>query len=657
MAARFRKRWLIVAGAALYTLLAYPLYQLWGHRLIAAIHQGRLKPLLSFRGSAYLPLSNYTELADHIFLDYLWLTPLGTVLAWLGLWRLARWLLAQVPPEAPAPASRPWRHDYLLAGLVYLAATLAAYHYILPRFGQDILGPPRDNLKYIWTLWWSQQVLSHPGASFYFSKAIFFPQGASLLYNDYSWYNIILSWGLSPFLRPAAVYNVLILQSFPLAALGAFALARQVTGHSLASLVAGLIFAFTPSHYAHAALHMNISAIQFLPWFVLYLIKALRSKGWTQAWGAGAFLLLNALCDWYYLIFCLMFMGLAYGYLAWRRGRLFMGDVLARLALMLGLTFLALSPWVVPMMLVALKHPGVYMGGHFDYVSDLAGLFIPADFQWVSALVPRWLLAANRAYTGNSIEVASYLGLVNLGLLAYALAKIRGRAAKYLLGLGAMLLLALGPLPHLWGHSLPVALPWLPLVKLPFVSNVRNPARSMVLAYLFLALIAALALEHYLRQRQDSPRAQALVCLLGLLIFCDFYSPPLHSTPIVLPPAYAHLETGGDWGVLDLPGGPQSNKHRYMVYATMHGHPIVQGALPRQVGTSLKDHLEYRDLDRQKKQLIDNRVKYVVIHKRLIDAYDDKRAYSEPNIRNIEEYLRTYQKVYEDQGQLLLKVY
>lgn len=658
---RLSKKWLLLAGAGLYTLLAYPLYQLWGHQVVAAMYQGRLGRFLAFRNINDLPLAHYTALADRLFYGYLWLTPLGSALAWLGLYHLARHLLRLEDPGLPAPDAAgpaPWRHDYLLAGLVYLAITLAAYHYIIPIFGDHILGQAHDNLKYIWTLWWSNLALGDPGLSFYFSRSIFYPEGASLLYNDFSWYNLILSFGLKPFLGYAAIYNLLILHSFVLAGLGAFALARHLTGNSLASLVAGAIYAFTPSHHAHAALHMNISAIQFLPWFALYLLKALPQGRWSQVWAAAAFLLLNALCDWYYLIFCLILMVMGYAYLAIREGRLLLGGVLARLGAMAGLTFLALSPWVVPMMLAAFRDPGVYMGGHFDYVTDLAGLFIPTGFQWISGLTPGFLSAANWAYTGNPVETASYLGLVNLGLVAYAARKLKGRVAPYLLGLVCALLLAMGPLLHLWGRTLPVALPWLALVKLPFVSNVRNPGRFMVVAYLFLAVIAAFSLDHYLRLRGQTRGARLAVCLLGLLILAEFHCPATRATAIGLPRVYEYLSQEAEpYGVLDLPGGAQSYKHHYMLYATLHGRPIVQGALPRQVGQSLKDRLEYGDLARQKRQLEEGRVKYVVIHKRFVERYEKRRTYSEPNVSDIGAYLSTYTKIYEDEEQLLLRVY
>ena len=212
-----------------------------------------------------------------------------------------------------------------------------------------------------------------------------------------------------------------------------------------------------------------------------------------------------------------------------------------------------------------------------------------------------------------------------------------------------MILFAFGPLLHIWGHALPVVLPWLFLVKVPFVANVRNPGRFMVMAYVFLAIISGLSLDHYLRRHQQSSKAKLIVWGLAVLIFADFYCAPLTSTPITSPAVYQHLASESEpYGILDLPGGPQSNKFHYMVYSIFHGRPIVQGELPRKAGKSLKDRLEYRNLAKQKQQLLASRVKYVVIHKQFVREYDYKRKYDEPNVEDLEAYAQTYRKVYED---------
>jgi hypothetical protein len=87
-----------------------------------------------------------------------------------------------------------------------------------------------------------------------------------------------------PFLQPAtdlpgiflarhigglAAYNLLDLVTFPLAALGAYVLTWALTRSLLASMAAGLIFAWSPFHVAQAAYHLHIAQVQWLPLVLL----------------------------------------------------------------------------------------------------------------------------------------------------------------------------------------------------------------------------------------------------------------------------------------------------------------------------------------------------------------------------------------------------
>ena len=79
---------------------------------------------------------------------------------------------------------------------------------------------------------------------------------------------------LSQVFGPVAAYNVVVLATFPLAALGAYALARYLRLPHRGSLVAGLIFAFAPVHVAQAAYHPHIAQVQWIPIYFLTLFVA-----------------------------------------------------------------------------------------------------------------------------------------------------------------------------------------------------------------------------------------------------------------------------------------------------------------------------------------------------------------------------------------------
>lgn len=69
-----------------------------------------------------------------------------------------------------------------------------------------------------------------------------------------------------------------------------------------------------------------------------------------------------------------------------------------------------------------------------------------------------------------------------------------------------------------------------------------------------------------------------------------------------------------------------------MLYQTLHRRPIVGGVISRKFEKSLSDYLDRDNIDLQLAQLIDNQVRYIVVHKEFLNsdpsvdtlAYDDR---------------------------------
>jgi hypothetical protein len=228
------------------------------------------------------------------------------------------------------------------------------------------------------------------------------------------------------------------------------------------------------------------------------------------------------------------------------------------------------------------------------------------------------------------------------------------RAAPYLLGLVCFLPLAFGPRLHFLGRAIPSVLPYALIRHIPILSGARAPGRMMAYAYIFLAVLVAVAFSYQLRE--GFLRNRRWVAFLVVLGICaDFWSPCREMTPVRLPPAYAAIlgsEPAGDFGLLDLPGESSIFCARYMMYQTLHGIPIVQGYLPRKPSRSLVDSLAYDNLSAQREQLRSARVKYIVIHKQLLKQKTDAGEATSP-----ERYVEEYGRFYEDSENLVLRVY
>lgn len=82
---------------------------------------------------------------------------------------------------------------------------------------------------------------------------------------------------------PVAAYNWLVLLTFPLSALAAYALARHLHLSAGAATLAALLFAFSPVHLAHAAYHPHVAQTQWLPLYLLALWRCLDHSTWRAA--------------------------------------------------------------------------------------------------------------------------------------------------------------------------------------------------------------------------------------------------------------------------------------------------------------------------------------------------------------------------------------
>jgi len=515
---------------------------------------------------------------------------------------------------APVPAERILRHEWALATILYVGIAAVYFYPLLPHFSTAILGPPSDNVGYLWTLWWGHGALLGDWAALTFTDSVYFPEGTSLAFHVYSWYNLLVALPLSAFFSLPAVYNLLQLQTFVLAGLGAFALARELTRNSALSLVAGFVYAFNPVHYAYALLHMNSSSIEFIPFFVLFFVRAVRAPSRANVLGAAFFFLMNALCSWYYMVYALLFVGLGYAYLAWRQRRIFVPRVLGTVAAVVGLGLLPLAPWIAFMMRASLSHPGdASVPGHDIFVADLLAFFVPHHDHLLSPM--EIVRDTNALYTGNRAGSIAYLGWPNLVLAAVALRSGGPELAKYAWGALAFALLAMGSSLHIAGEILPLPLPTRLLESLPLLSTLRVPNRAMVFVYLFLSVLVAVGLGRLHAQRVPVWRRRVLVWGAVGLIFLDYYTLCTGRTDVDVPAIYAEIPRGGPRvGVLDLPLSP-ANIALYMAYQSEHEIPIVEGYVGRKLGQSLVDRLAGAPLAASIQQLAESGIRWVVLHK------------------------------------------
>ncbi|MEW6408455.1 MAG: hypothetical protein AB1465_07280, partial [Patescibacteria group bacterium] len=158
----------------------------------------------------------------------------------------------------------------------------------------------------------------------------------------------------SHFFSEIFIYNIMNWISFPLSAIAMFFLTFYVTKNKLASFISGLVYAFSPYHFIRATGHTALVHIEWIPLYVLFLLKVFENKKIKNAFLAGIFLSLTFLADPYYAIFAIIFTATFFSVKLFVLRGYFLKEI--KLWLILGLTSLFIvSLFLLPTYFLQLK--------------------------------------------------------------------------------------------------------------------------------------------------------------------------------------------------------------------------------------------------------------------------------------------------------------
>ncbi|MGH6878711.1 MAG: hypothetical protein ACREHV_15220 [Rhizomicrobium sp.] len=565
-------------------------------------------------------------------------------------------VLATASPPAASPLSLRGAAAtigrFAIVFTLFAIATALIFWPVTIHLHSVLIGPPEDNMQDFWNSWYA--AVGWDQAHFFATGLLRFPEGTPLIYQSFAYPQVFVVVGLSRIFGTdlhtlVALQNITLLASFPLAGVDAFYLVRHLVGSTAGALIGGLVFAFNPSHVAHALHHAGVSSIEFLPFFVLAWLLALERRSIMWLAVAAIFFMLSALSCWYYLFFCAYFIGFQLLYQrvrdkAWPRGW-----YLAAPALCILFVTVTLMPLLLPMLSGA--RASIYEGGGNALVADLLG-YVAFPPQHLLGVLTRPLYDR---FTGYPWEATVYLGLVNLGLLGWACLR-HGLARRSLMfyvvfGMATFVILASGEALHIDGAVTFLHLPDVVLDRLPFFANVRAPSRAIVFVYLFLSIGVGIAIASAWRQPGIGRRSAAIVAMA--LIVLDFYPAHLATTPATCPKGVALVTADPErgFGVLNLPFG-YVNGDTYMFEQACHGRPIMGGTTSREMTTTLINRLPFDNLTWQREQLAQAHVKYILLHHPRNGLYQWSGK-----LPRVAQFLKTYRAVYSGPDMTVLRVY
>ena len=469
------------------------------------------------------------------------------------------------------------------AGVVGLLLALAVgMTYPIAFDGRSLMlesGAGEDAFIFLWNSWWTKRAVVDLHAWPYFTPMLYHPHGTGLGMHSYPMVYALASIpfqlaepGLTGLIRGN---NVTVVLSFFLASLGMYLLAHHVSRHRAAAVVAAIFYAYADFRFANTV-RLHCLSTEWLPFFVLLLLRWARSGRARDAVGTGLFLvaiLYSSLEYFAFTIVLIPFLLTAVVLVGRRRYRLANVVRLGPFGAFLAAFFLTASP-LLPALLPYLRaKPTFKLPIHFS--ADVCDFFLPGARHphWGKAIAP--VTAGFHAGDPGFGMAISYVGwgLFALFLILY-LTRRQRRTLTGLWAVGALgcLVLALGPRLHLAGRIFEFDMPYAYLWKLiPPLQASRCPMRWVVFAELFMGVGISLSAAWVLRRRERWARIALGLAVLAMVY--ELHNGRMTMTPIDVPAYY--VEIARDPGAGCVLHFPEPWCRENMLYQTVHHKPLA----------------------------------------------------------------------------------
>jgi len=481
-----------------------------------------------------------------------------------------------------------------------------------------------DSVFDVWVISQNVQKLINLQFHDYFDANIFFPYKNTLVYSNHYFTQSLLA--LPVYLiskNPILTYNFILLFSFFTSALGMFLLARYLTGSPGASLIAGLIFAFSPFMMSHFV-HLQILTAGGIPLAFLFLHKFFHGEQIRHLLLFTLFFTLQFLASGHYALYLTLFCGLyilihTLTHKKYREGRYWM-----KMGLFLLISIMVLGPFVYQYIRVqqdiGFSRVGATGATLSQYLATSSGnrLYGQLTKPWQKiegALFPG-ILALILAMTGLWViwkKPLRNLDLLKDQRLIYTVILI----SSFLFGFGMK-----GPYYFLHRY-------------VPGFNGVRVAQRFHIMVMFVLAVLAAQGLHHLFAGLKNQKKFLALgLVWSGILLEYASIPIPMFNLPVKseIPPVYQHIKKiAENEAIIEFPIPEKLFKRTRieslrMYYSIYHQKKMVNGR------SSYFPPLYYEIRQRWKylpiKELITDLntlgVKYVIFHSNLMrpDRFD-----------------------------------
>ncbi len=395
-----------------------------------------------------------------------------------------------------------------------------------------------DPAQQSWFLGFVPWAISH-GHNPFFTNYVDFPRGINLAASTFMPLLGVIFYPLTIFLGATSTYSFLMWLAFPLSAISAGFVARQLTKSNIGSGIAGLLYGFSPYEFHEAFGHLNLLFVP-LPPLIIYVSYNLliRQSGRPERWG----LLLGALISGQFLISseiaATTTVVVAIGATVWTSVNWRLVNVqrlqyiLRSLFSALALSFIILCVPIWYQLFGRERIIAPAQGGIGNpYRTNLWGAVYPTS---QTLFGPTSLKTVADHFTNGDVsENGSYLGIPLIAtFIAFGAYYFRSGWVR-LVGFLAVTcwILSLGPWLAVGLHTTSLRLPFWFLTQLPLLNNIL-PNRLSLYVMFFVSLTLAIGLgnvvEDYLQNHgggnAPSRYSRLVACCFGLLVLASIVS-------------------------------------------------------------------------------------------------------------------------------------
>jgi hypothetical protein len=418
-----------------------------------------------------------------------------------------------------------WIHIVIAVAIFSLTAIIHTFP-LITQLSTHIPGYGGDINQYYWAHWWFNQAAER-GISEWHTDMQWYPNGTSLVFSTNRFGSAALGHLITPLFGQIAAYNLVILLSYVVSALGVYLLAYYIIKDEVAAYLAAYIFAFNPFKL-HALMHHHFLLSTYVFGFaLLFLIRIICKKGWHWFSTAGLGLLM-AFCFYesifltVFMTICLVFVLVILTVFRWRTVLTWKPMVQGTISIIIAL--LISLPQILQISADISEYGGLPGApGVVENSNDLYHLIWPSPLllSTPGQHTQEFFSPKNQTYRtaeenfgmpGWFVIIAAFSGWWFNRKKLWANLSLAGMLMFFMLSLG----------PFLWvgGQMTNIPLPYQFLQVLPFFSMIRTPSRLVLLGFIFAGLLAAFAFAEF--RKRNNIVSRILIIAVPCLIFFDY---------------------------------------------------------------------------------------------------------------------------------------